>query len=411
MHVVVIDPGFEDLHSHHANVNEGLFLYFNTNEQSSLITLASRQILSTTNVTLIPQYVEPHFTTPCYTNRLNPLNSEQEQLLAEKFADELALASAKNIIQASSFLVFHTFYSFHLLGLAIWLQRSGERFGGGILLCGMFYPGAKQLSDKDNIIEYRRYLRFKLAVAYLKDVFDKNRLVVATSCLDYVYAYELLFDCEVTIHPIITHRGNCQRNLRRPDMPKSVLLYAGSVKQDKGLRFILDVTENLLSDFPDVKFIFHLNSLSPGIRDFPDAQALLDKLLQTYQNLECVFGYLDNEAFQKLLDKADAVICHYDPIVYHHKTSGLLWDAMSRENTGVICTNDSWLAREYRAVGGEPFTFNYNKYDSLRYAILNWCNWSGPFIQPNHYFKSLVMSFPKWVKQQGVNLHNVTKTV
>ncbi|BBO26369.1 hypothetical protein AltI4_07570 [Alteromonas sp. I4] len=411
MHVVVIDPGFEDLHSHHANVNEGLHLYFNNQKATSLCTLASTRIKLTTDESLIPKHVQPHFSTPCYTNRLRPLDSEQEQLLAEQFARELTSASDKNIIQTSSFLVFHTFYSFHVLGLAIWLRQIGDRFSGGIILCGMFFPGTSRLSAKVNIVEFHRYLRFKLAVTYLKGVSQKQLLVVATSCSDYIASYESLFDCEVALHPIVTYRDGIQRNPRNPDMPKSVLLYAGSVKQDKGLQFILDVTEKLLTDFPAVNFVFHLNTLSPGIRDFPDAEITLNKLAQQYRNLECVFDYLNYEAFQNLLDQADAIICHYDPAVYRLKTSGLLWDSMSREHMGVICSNDSWLARELSAVGGKPFTFNHNKYDSLQNAITRWLDCSAPYIQPNQYFKTLLKSFPEWVELQCSSLHKESKTV
>lgn len=410
MHTVVVDPGFEDLHSHHANVNEGLFAFSKSSANSRLVTLGSTKLNQTTDSHLIPAGTQPFFSTPCYTNRLNPLDKEREQQLAESFADELAEAFEQGYIEPLSALVLHTFFSFHLLGLAIWLVSHKAKFRGGILLCGMFYPGADKLDSIGNDLEFQRFLRFKLAASYFYyAVADKNRVVVATSCMDFVESYQKLFTQQVQIHPIVTRNEELLENSVFTDKPPSVLLYAGSIKQDKGLDFILNVTERLLVTFPSVEFIFHLNTLSPGIRDFPSAEPLLRELIKRHTNLTCHFGFLNNTDYQRLLNEADSVVCHYDPDVYSHKTSGLLWDALSRENMGLLCTNDCWLSREYKAVGGKPFSFDYNDFESLKATLISRLNSEGPFIYSNHYYNTLVKSFPEWVEQHCINLHKAAK--
>jgi len=410
MHIVVIDPGYEDLHSHHANVNEGLYASIASTDKSSLITLAAKRLHQTTDAALLPDGVLPFFSTPCYINRLNPLDKDREQQLAETFAGELDEALIQGYIEPRSNLVLHTFFSFHLLGLAIWLVRNETKFRGGILLCGMFYPGTEMLTSVDNEVEFRRYMRFKLAADYFTHSFtDKNRLVVATSCIDFVASYEKLFKQKVMIHPIVTRNQTLPGITAETDKRKSILLYAGSVKQDKGLGFILDKAEELLLAFPSVQFIVHLNTFSPGICDFQQAESSLNTLLTKYPNLRCHFGYLNNVEYQNLLSQVNAMVCHYDPEVYNHKTSGLLWDAMLRENMGLICTGHCWLSREYEAVGGKPFTFDYNNFESLKMKLANWLTSEGPFIHSNHYYESLVNSFPEWVKQQCIDLHKAAK--
>lgn len=410
MHIVVIDPGFEDLHSHHANVNEGLFTCIESTGNSRLVTLAAMKLNQTTAAQLIPDSTLPFFLTPCYTNRLKPLDKEREQQLAEDFAEELTKAFDEGHIEPSSTLVLHTFFSFHLLGLAIWLMRYKTEFFGGIVLCGMFYPGSSQLHTLDNNVEFKRFLRFKLAAGYVSHAVAQNeRIIVATSCMDFVESYQKLFTQPVQIHPVVTWNETSLSESDAKSKRKSILLYAGSVKQDKGLEFLLTSAEQLLRAFPSVEFIVHLNTSSPGIRDFQNAESMLQALLQKYPNLQCHFGYLSNTDYQCLLNQASAIVCHYDPQVYSHKTSGLLWDAMSRENMGVICTNDCWLSREYEAIGGKPFTFDYNNFDSLKNSLSRWLYSEGPFILPNHYYESLVKSFPEWLKQHCLNLHNLTK--
>ena len=392
-------------------MNEGLFACIKSTANSRLVTLGSAKLNQTTDLHLIPDGTQPFFSTPCYTNRLKPLDKEREQQLAESFADELAEAFEQGYIEPSSALVLHTFFSFHLLGLAIWLARIQTNFRGGLVLCGMFHPGTAQVRSRDNDIEFKRFLRFKLAVSYLHHaVAHKERIVVATSCMDYVESYQKLFKQSVNVHPIVTR--NNEELLDKSEVTgkgTSVLLYAGSVKQDKGLGFILTNMEQLLQAFPSVEFIVHLNTSSPGIRDFPDAESRLQMLLQKYPNLQCRFGYLSNADYQCLVNGANAIVCHYDPQVYSHKTSGLLWDAMSREYMGVICTNDCWLSREYEAVGGKPFAFDYNDFESLKGTLESWLNCEGPFIHTTPYYESLVKSFPEWVKQQCIDLHKAAK--
>ena len=188
MHVVVIDPGFEDFNSHHATVNDSLLFHFQENGLQ-LTVLAAKKLDRSITSNLKPQCIS-YFTVPCYTNNLKPLPKEKEQQLAESFADELADAFNGRLINLDSILVLHTFFSFHLLGLAIWLQRLNAPFKGGVLLCGMFFPGKLLVNSPEEFIEFEKVVRFKLAAKYLTSLLQPSQLLVATSCQRFIGAYK-----------------------------------------------------------------------------------------------------------------------------------------------------------------------------------------------------------------------------
>ncbi|MEP1554054.1 glycosyltransferase, partial [Paraglaciecola sp.] len=338
--------------------------------------------------------------------RLKALDRVREQQLAEDFAGELRSAFEQHLIEPNSCLVLHTFFSFHLLGLALWLHQTGAHFTGRVILCGMFYPGSPDHNSPHFEIELQRFRRFKLAASLLSSVIAPQRVCWATSCQSYTSMYHVVTQAPVGIHPIIT--GNLSAVAKKVLTPKQktqILLYAGSVKEEKGLRFVLQHLQELLKTFAQVDFIVHLNTSSAGIRDFPDAHAYLRQLADECASLDCIFGTLTDSEFQELLNHSDAIVCHYNPQAYLHKTSGLLWDVMARENTALICTQDTWLQEEYSKVGGTAFGFQYENMASLIDAITSWKDCQPPFIYPNDYYRKLMQSFPDWLERQCITLY------
>jgi glycosyltransferase involved in cell wall biosynthesis len=413
MNIVVLDPGFDDFCSHHASVNASISKHLLTAAGEYSLRILTAKKLAPSNIAAVDAklYV-PFFTTPCYTNRLKPLDRSREQQLAEGFAAELNSAFEQHLIEPNSCLVLHTFFSFHLLGLALWLHQTGAHFTGRVILCGMFYPGSPDHNSPHFEIELQRFRRFKLAASLLSSVIAPQQVCWATSCQLYTSVYQRVTQASVTIHPIITaNLSAVAKNTPLPSQKPQILFYAGSVKEEKGLGFILQHLRELLTTFADLEFIVHLNTSSAGIRDFPDAHAYLRQLVDEFANLDCIFGALSDSEFQVLLNCSDALVCHYDPNVYVHKTSGLLWDAMARKNTALICTEKTWLAQEYINVGGMPFVGKYQDLDGLVNAIILWQKAYPPYISPNSYYRTLMQSFPDWLEQECINLYNAENLI
>lgn len=409
MHIVALEPGFDDTHSHHATVNENLNKFFNKNNSNTYTALANIKLsCDTTDETDLNQSI-PFFSSPCYTNRLKPLDRNKEQSLAENFAAELSSAFERNFIRPQSCVLMHTFFSFHILGLAIWLQKMNGKFAGSLILCGMFYPGHELPKGMEGIEDSSRYLRYKLAFALLGKSISHQRWLLASSCNEFVESYKRVSNRKVLLHPAINiaHDFSCPTKHEKNEY--RVLLYVGSVKEEKGLRFILNSCERLLSSFPKHQFVIHLNSYSCGIRDFADAESNLIEIAASYDNLTLFTGSISNHTYHKLLNSCNAVVFNYDNLAYENKTSGVLWDVLARKTIKMICTAGTWLEREHRRAGGSPFVFDCNDLSSLTSALKASAECSDSLFAVNDYYENVLQSFPKWVETQHLNLQNAKR--
>ncbi|MCU7554437.1 glycosyltransferase [Alteromonas sp. ASW11-19] len=390
--LVVLDPGFEDTHSHHVTVSHllgesiGNIRVYASEKLNEAITLPSGG------------RVNSYFQTPCYTNRLFALSSQEEERISDSFADELLRLYSEGRVQRSDTLLLHTGFSFHISGLAKFFMKVGRDAGPALLLCGMFDPGNYLIDSRTNADRVAWSIKYNLALTLLESSIATSRLVFATSCEEYVAAYQQILKAPVELHPAINL--NSQVTPNKGNQSRRILIYVGSVKADKGIELILAQLENLLNSFPDIKFIVHWNTESPGIRDFPDAESHLSALEPRYDNFELYLGELSFERYQGLLNSVDAMLFNYHPESYFYKTSGVFWDGLAR-GCALLCTSKTWLSRQATSTGSRAFLFDYNDDASLNAALRAWRDTTGgELIADNEYKRQICRSFGGWVSEK-----------
>lgn len=393
----VIDPGFEDFDSHHSVVGDALIRDAERLKKEILV-LASNKL----KLTLKRQEDKtvPFFATPCYTNNLKPLPADKENALAENFMEELRKLFQTFNINHQDVLLIHTGFSHLYLGLAQFFASIGKQASPKLIVCGMFDPGSRKIEFDEDIWRFSWFLKNKLSLSFLKQGACSENIVFATSCNEYRVGYQELIDCPVLIHPAINYQPLTDQNFSKKER-KRLLLYVGSVKRDKGLVFILQNIAFLLSEFNDIEFVFHWNTNSPGIRDFNDVKVKLTELSNRFSNFELISGTLEKAEYELLFNSVEGVVASYAPSNYKHKTSGIFWDVLRRDNCSLLCSNGTWLARESLALGEITYFFDYEDIASMIRAIGEWerSELSGAN-NDNSYKKIICKPFTEWVFSQ-----------
>lgn len=406
MRFVILDPGFEDISSHHANVNRQLHLSAQAKHIDVLI-LASKKYISSEHLPMqelaFQQSVLPHFATPCYTNNLKPLGVKQEQMLSQQFSAELHQAYRNNLIQNTDTLLIHTCFSFHILGLAAWLMDMKENFTGKLLVCGMFYPGKSTLKAADELINYQWHIRNRLAFISLKQASEYSSVTFATGSESYREAYQACTSMPFAVHPAVNYIAP-QAASSKSTTKKRVILYMGSVKREKGLNYLAQVLPELLEQLNDIEFFLHFNQASPGARDFLSLKQHLVDLAKAHPNLLLKFEPMSQQDYEYQLAISDAVVLSYEPDSYQNKTSGLLWDAIRYPGLALICAKGIWAEEEYKALGGSPFTFDYANKQSLIDILNHWKNIKAPNLMLSAYGKTINQSFADWCFSVSSNM-------
>jgi glycosyltransferase involved in cell wall biosynthesis len=126
--------------------------------------------------------------------------------------------------------------------------------------------------------------------------------------------------------------------------PRTVLLYSGDLKSDKGFALVPDVADRLCASFPAWNFLVHVNPDS-GWGKILESLPALGRVAEQRPNLTLRTGRLDREAYEALLRSADCLVSTYDPVVYARKTSGVMWEAISLGIPALV-PRDTWLQRE-----------------------------------------------------------------
>lgn len=390
----LIDPGFEDFDSHHSSVAETLI--GDSSSTGKVVTVLASTKLSD-SVKKLKGKIIPFFTTPCYTNNLEPLPAIKENELAEKFQTELSDLFRLYNINQNDVIVLHTAFSHLFLGLAKFLSCIPKLHTPNLIVCGMFDPGIASPNCLDEAMRYCWFLKNKLSLSFLARSLPSEKLVFATSCNEYKIGYEALTGSPFLIHPAINSQPSSPPSDERKGK-KRLLLFVGSVKEDKGTDFILSNSERLCKSFPGVDFVLHWNTNSPGSRDYVNAEPQLRKLVNLVNNFEVLFGTLSTEQYEQLFDSVQGAIASYMPKKYKHKTSGVFWDILRRSHCNLLCSKDTWLERESNFMEERAYFFDYGDIDSMIQAIKEWeSNESSVGVKSTPYKNVICRSFSEWL--------------
>lgn len=393
----VIDPGFEDFDSHHSVVGDALIRDAERLKKEMFVLASNKLELSLARQ---EDKIIPFFATPCYTNNLKPLPADRENALAENFMEELRKLFQTYDINNQDILLIHTGFSHLYLGLAQFIASIGKQVSPKLIVCGMFDPGSRKIEFSEDIPRFSWFVKNKLSLSYLKQSAYPEKIVFATSCNEYKVGYQALIDSPVDVHPAINYQPSTVQDVSKRER-KRLLLFVGSVKKDKGLGFILQNITLLLSEFNNIEFVFHWNTSSPGVRDFTDMKIILTGLSNRFSNLDLMLGTLTKEDYELLFNSVQGVIAAYAPSSYQHKTSGVFWDVLRRDGCSLLCSNDTWLARESLALGESAYFFDYEDIASMIRAINEWESHELSGVNnDNPYKKMICKPFSEWVFSQ-----------
>jgi hypothetical protein len=138
-----------------------------------------------------------------------------------------------------------------------------------------------------------------------------------------------------------------------------ILLHWGDLKPGKGRQAALEVTEALVHGKPlpaslqDAEWLFHLHSRER----VPEAErALLERAGERVRGFLWLNERLEAERMQALLGSCDGALLAYDPVLYRHRSSGLLWcygaaRLLKGRPAAVAGRSGSWLEREAQDLG------------------------------------------------------------
>ena len=284
--------------------------------------------------------------------------------------------------------------------MAQFIASVGKQVSPKLIVCGMFDPGSRKIEFNEDIPRFSWFVKNKLSLSYLKQSAYPEKIVFATSCKEYKVGYQALIDSPVDVHPAINYQPSTVQGVSKRER-KRLLLFVGSVKKDKGLGFILQNIALLLSEFNNIEFVFHWNTSSPGVRDFTDMKIILTELSNRFSNLDLMLGTLTKEDYELLFNSVQGVIAAYAPSSYQHKTSGVFWDVLRRDGCSLLCSNDTWLARESLALGESAYFFDYEDIASMIRAINEWESHELSGVNnDNPYKKMICKPFSEWVFSQ-----------
>lgn len=137
--------------------------------------------------------------------------------------------------------------------------------------------------------------------------------------------------------------------------PRTVLLYSGDLKADKGFALVPELAERLCEAYPAWRVLVHANPDS-GWGRILESLAALEQVARRHPNLSLHARRLGREKYDALFASADCMISTYDPTVYARKSSGVLWESVAL-GLPVVVPQDTWLHREAALWGGGHVTY------------------------------------------------------
>jgi hypothetical protein len=279
-------------------------------------------------------------------------------------------------------LVHHTLSWEHASALALAIRLTGDgadRLRHLAFL--MFSPGVDHAGETyDNDMA----LNFRLAFRAL-DLAPGVSLYAG--CSEYARAYAALLERPepIPVHPCFLGDWRDRPPSRRHGPVRTVLLYVGEIKQQKGFLQLPSMLEHLLRTTTAetrivIQFVAVRNATAQRIVDE------LKRLAEGHERVELHHGFWSDEQLRAVLSSVDVVCLNYDAGAYRHATSGLLWLA-AWYGLAVQAPSDCWLQREALRLG-VPVRPSL---DASRNATV-------PVPRDENYFNALFTPFWDWLK-------------
>jgi glycosyltransferase involved in cell wall biosynthesis len=283
------------------------------------------------------------------------------------------------------YLVHHTLSWEHASALALAMGLAGGASGRlRHLALLMFSPGVDCAGE---IYDSERALNFRLAFRAL----DRAPGVsLYAGCSEYARAYATLLERPelLPVHPCFLGDWRIKPPSRRGSSSRTILLYVGEIKQQKGFLQLPRMLERLLrTTTVDTRIVIQFVAVRNGT-----AKRVVDELTRLAEGNERVelhHGFWSDEQLREVLSSADVLCLNYDVDAYQHATSGLLWLA-AWHGLAVQVPSDCWLQREALRLG-VPVYRSLDATGGVTSAV-------GTVPRDENYFNTLFMPFWDWLK-------------
>lgn len=230
------------------------------------------------------------------------------------------------------------------LSLAIRLLGAEGRALSHLALL-MYSPG---VDASGATIDVDRRRKWKLAFSALA---EQPGVALHAGCGEYAQAYAALLGlpAPLPVHPCLLGDWSETDHAARRE-PARVIVYLGEAKQEKGF---LELPQRLAdiaggSRDPGARFVVHcVECRTDAARA---VMARVREIAASDPRIEVHEGYWDDARLREQLERASAMRLDYDPAVYAHKTSGLLWLA-AWHRMRVHAPKGTWLWREGLRLG------------------------------------------------------------
>ncbi len=243
-------------------------------------------------------------------------------------------------------VIHHTLSWEHASALALAI-RLGDARAGRLrhLAFLMFSPGVDYAG---RIYDHEKALHFRLAFHAL----DREQGVsLYAGCSEYATAYAKLLEHKqpLAVHPCFLGDWREKPRSLRSGAGRTILLYAGEIKQQKGFLRLPRMLEHLLrTTAADTRLIVQFVAVrNKTARDIVDKLA---RLAEGHERVEIHQGFWTDEQLKAALGSVDVLCLNYDSVAYQHATSGLLWLA-AWYGLSVQAPRNCWLQREAERLG------------------------------------------------------------
>src|SRR5690606_38906329 len=223
------------------------------------------------------------------------------------------------------------------------LGPAGRRLRHLALL--MYSPG---VGPEGQVLDRARMVNFQLAFAALERC---PGVVLHASCAEHATAYAALLGRQspLPLHPCFLGDW-LEGPTPEKRQPGRVLAYVGEAKQEKGFLDLPARLSRLGADNPAAQARFVVHCVEARTEAARSVLAKVRRLAQDDPRIRVHEGHWSDERLHDEVARASLACLDYDPAIYAHKTSGLLWLA-AWPRVPVSVPEGTWLAREARRMG------------------------------------------------------------
>ncbi|NKF50070.1 hypothetical protein G3R49_05740 [Shewanella sp. WXL01] len=391
--LIVADPGLTSVSGHHAAVLDVLNCEALLEQNVKVEVWHSKGADETVTKLVEDKKAasKQFFSAAFYNYIFEPARLKDQQRQIKTLVSEYQTLLLLSGDSGRNSVLFHTMDWYHLWALSLaakWAFKASGKLPNIILLL-MFNP-LNQTS------KYHTAPLYGIACKVLSG-FEQVKIFAG----DYETSIEvssLIGVDRLPLHPcLVVSDVNVASIESYTSKSKSLLLYCGDAKANKGFNELPHLLEQLIGrvssiDSGEIELVIHYTNLSSDI-ELQETEQKLDQIAYKFDKLRLIKGFIPEAQMATLISSSSAMLMNYDEKVYQHKSSGMVWLA-AIYNTPLICLTDTWVNREAARLGlshihTQPFL--------LHQAIEGMF---GSGVMPSRYYKNIFRPFSCWLSNQ-----------